>query len=64
MEKPLGTMKDKNYTKQWEDWITFQIQINDFETFGDCLKYLISLSDGRVNSRVVKRIYEEINILK
>lgn len=61
MNKPVVGMWNKDYTEQWEYWIAYQIQENEFKTFDECLKHLIKDSDGRVNSRVVKRIYEELN---
>lgn len=61
MNKPTCAMWEKDYVDQWTSWILHQVELNCFKTLEDCMKYIMTQANGRVNPSIIKRVYEEFN---
>lgn len=59
MNKPTCALWDKDYAEQWKAWIKSEIDDNKFGTIEDCMSYIMTEANGRVNPSIVKSLYQE-----
>ena len=58
--KPTCCLWDKDYGQQWKDWLRVEIMSNEYETFEEAMKIIMTKCNGKMNPQYIKDTYMEL----